>query len=439
MFLFRTTLLCVLSIVQLSVAGAGDLTQTRPEMKKRIEALKQRQSRLPLPPPTEEEIASGKSLVNNGRLRSLYLPPSWQSFVIPGWGSPANRPKGGTAALLKTMEANPDYAFKTRLFWIVSRANDCQYCLGHQELKLRRVGMTEDQIAALDSRWDLFPAKEQAAVKATRKLTVTPHLFNEGDIAELKSHFSDEEIIDVLYTIARYNAVNRWTSSTGIPQDQSFGGEAHSTLDTPTSAEFAESVSKVIPNDVSMRAEWESPEEAKAAIDSARSREAAVQLPPIELARRVLEKDTPGVNPPAWFQAISKIPVCLDAWAQRQAMVREGRTARDLRIRIAWISARENRAWYSAGHAQARWIANGGDSAVLDSFAQLEATASPADAEALRFARKLTSSPHTIEDADVARLKEHFSDHEVAEVIQLVCDANAFDRITESLRLKLEF
>jgi hypothetical protein len=65
MFLFRTTLLCVLSIVQLSVVGAGDLTQTRPEMKKRIEALKQRQSRLPLPPPTDEEIASGKTLVNN--------------------------------------------------------------------------------------------------------------------------------------------------------------------------------------------------------------------------------------------------------------------------------------------------------------------------------------------------------------------------------------
>jgi hypothetical protein len=59
---------------------------TRPEMKQRLEALRQRQSRLPLPPPTEAEIASGRSLVNNGRLRSLYLPTSWTSFVIAGWG-----------------------------------------------------------------------------------------------------------------------------------------------------------------------------------------------------------------------------------------------------------------------------------------------------------------------------------------------------------------
>lgn len=435
----KCTLVFVAALLSLSLAHGDDLTLTRPEMKKRIEALKQRVSRLPLPPPTAEELASGRILVNNGRLRSLYLPTSWQSFVIPGWGSPANSPKGGTAALLKSMESSPDYAFKTRLFWIVSRANDCQYCLGHQELKLRRVGMTDDQIAALDSRWDLFPAKEQAAVKATRKLTLTPHLFDKDDIAELKVHFNDAEIIDILYTVARYNAVNRWTASTGIPQDQSFGGEEHSSLDTPTSAEFSNVTSKVIPSDSVPRTEWETTEVSEAAITAARSREALVELPSIEFARGILAKDTPGVSPPSWFQAIAKIPVCLDAWAQRQAMVREGRTTADLRIRIAWITARENRAWYSAGHAKARWVANGGDPAVLSSFAELEKAASAGDAEALRFARKLTSSPHTIEDEDLTRLQAHFSDHEVAEIIQLTCDANAFDRITEALKLRLEF
>lgn len=437
---FKNCTLVILALVfSLAQTRAEDLTRTRPEMKKQIEALKERASRLPLPAPTEEEIASGRILVNNSRLRSLYLPPSWQSFVIPGWGSPANRPKGGTQALLKAMESNPDYAFKTRLFWIVSRANDCQYCLGHQELKLRRVGMTDDQIAALDSRWDLLPANEQAAVKATRKLTLTPHLFSVEDIDELKQHFNDRNIIDILYTVSRYNAVNRWTSSTGIPQDQSFGGEEHSTLDVPTSPEFAECVSKVIPSDLAARPAWEVPDVANKAIDEARKRESVVNLPSIEFAQRLLEKDTPGVKPPSWFQAIAEIPICLDAWVQRQAMVREGKTTSDLRIRIAWVSARENRAWYAAGHARARWVANGGDSAVLGSFEDLEKSASAGDAEALRFARKLTSTPHMIEDQDIAQLRTHFTDHEVAEIIQLVCDANAFDRLTESLRLKLEF
>ena len=63
-----------------------------------------------------------------------------------------------------------------------------------QELKLRRVGMTDDQIASLDSRWDLFSESEQAAMKATRKLTIFPHLFDGNDVAGLKQHFKDSEI-----------------------------------------------------------------------------------------------------------------------------------------------------------------------------------------------------------------------------------------------------
>ena len=411
---------------------------TRPEMKQRIEALKQRTSRLPLPAPTEQEVASGRSLVNNGRLRSIYLPSSWQSFVMSGWGGGSRRPTGGTAATLKPLEADPTYGFKTRLFWIVSRTNDCQYCLGHQELKLKRVGMTDDQIASLDCRWDSFPPNEQAAMKATRKLTVTPQQFSEKDIADLKQHFSDAEIIDIIYTVSRYNAVNRWTSSTGIPQDQSFGGTEHSELNTPTSIEFASVPSKVIPVDSKPRPEWEKREQFEAALQAARMRSPVVELPTVDVARNILAKDCPGVTPPAWFQALANLPIALDAWGQRQAMAREGKTSSDLRILIAWISARENRAWYAAGHARARCQASGGDETILYSFADLESAATPGNAEAMRFARKLTSAPHTIVDEDIARLKQHFTDFEVAEIIQLTCDSNAFDRFTEALRLPLE-
>jgi len=118
-------------------------------------------------------------------------------------------------------------------------------------------------------------------------------------------------------------------------------------------------------------------------------------------------------------------------------MTRDGKTPPDLRILIAWITARENRAWYSMGHARARYLATGGNESLLYSFGDLENSATPTNAEVLRFARKLTSAPHTIIDADVAKLKETFDDFEVAEIIQLICDANAFDRFTEALRFAL--
>src|SRR5262245_10559423 len=83
-------------LVGLSTAFAGDVSttpkpipQTRPEEKVALNALRSREGRLPLPPPTEEEkkeaaaraaaagpAASGLGggLVNNGRMRNLYLP-----------------------------------------------------------------------------------------------------------------------------------------------------------------------------------------------------------------------------------------------------------------------------------------------------------------------------------------------------------------------------
>lgn len=414
---------------------------TRQQMKLQLEALKQRTSRLPLPPLTADELAAGRTPVNNGRLRSIYLPQSWQTFVVPGWGGGSSRQRsGGTAATLNSLQSRPDYGFKTRLFWIVSRGNDCQYCLGHQELKLRRVGMTDDQIAALDTRWDLFPSSEQAAMKLTYQLTMAPHKVQPGDVAALKEFYSDPEIIDIVYTVARYNAVNRWTDSTGIPQDQSFGSEEPSELNTPTSDEYANARSKVAPANVTVRPEWEPADIVTAKFAKIRQRTPVVMLPSVARGQHVLLSDTPGVTPPVWLQAIADLSVALDAWRQRQAMVRDGKTDLLLRAQIAWISARENRAWYSAAHARARYLALGGAEESLVSFGSMEQSAvAPGQAEALRFARKLTSSPQKMVDSDITRLQEHFTDYEVAEIIQLTCDANAFDRFTEALQLPLEF
>jgi alkylhydroperoxidase family enzyme len=63
-------------------------------------------------------------------------------------------------------------------------------------------------------------------------------------------------------------------------------------------------------------------------------------------------------------------------------------------------------------------------------------TVSPAAREALTFAAKLTAAPHTIADADIARLRKHFSDYETAEVVYVTCSSNWFDRFTETLGLK---
>lgn len=91
------------------------IPQTRPAIKQALEALKERQPRLPLPPITDEErkAAGDRPLVNNGRMAAYYLPTSWRPGPAPRGAS-----KSDTAI---------DYALATECFWIVSRANNCHY------------------------------------------------------------------------------------------------------------------------------------------------------------------------------------------------------------------------------------------------------------------------------------------------------------------------
>lgn len=352
--------------------------------------------------------------------------------------APRNATSSSTSSALAELAKQPDYAFKTRLFWIVSRTNDCQYCLGHQELKLRRAGMTEEEIAALDSKWSVFPEDEQSAMVITRKITLTPHLVTDADLATLKGKFSDAQIVELIQTVAGYNSTNRWTTATGIPQDQSFGGE-NSELDTPTSEAFAKAETKVAPLDYIPRPAWESRSATEAAMKACESRVPLVALPTADTARRLMAADSPGTAPPVWFQAMSgNPPAALRSWRHRQALVRDGKLDPVLRAEIAWVCAREDRAWYAAAHALARLEALGMATDAIWQIGQREATATPTEAAVVAFAKKLTSSPHLMTDADVTGLQTLLSDYEVAEVIFLVCEANSFDRFTEMLRLPRE-
>ena len=87
---------------------------TRPEMKQALEDLKTRKPRFDLPAPTEEEIASAgeRGLSYEGRLRSLYI----NTGEARGGFSRDNEPN-----------MTLTYAFKTQLFWVVSRTNNCLY------------------------------------------------------------------------------------------------------------------------------------------------------------------------------------------------------------------------------------------------------------------------------------------------------------------------
>ena len=208
---------------------------TRPELKEQLERSKQSHPRLPLPPPTEQELAEAKAragrgpmggIINNGRMRKLYLPR-----------------RGARRRLLR--EPDPtmtvDNTFKTMFFWIVSRANNCTYCQGHQEVKLSGDGVKEETIAALDGDWSEFTPAERAAFAFTLKLTAEPNRISDADIDRLRSHYNDLQILEIITAVGGFNAMNRWTGPLAIPQ------EGHRVYLTPTPEKYKAMRSLVAP------------------------------------------------------------------------------------------------------------------------------------------------------------------------------------------------
>ena len=423
--LFAAAAFCMLASATLAADGSAEpkpVPRTRPEMKEALEALKHRQPRLPLPPLTAEERAryGDRPVVSNGRARALYLPREWYAADF----------KSDPAMAL-------DNTFKVRLFWIVSRGNNCQYCLGHQEVKLSMAGMTEDEIAALDGDWSRFPEAERAAMRFTRKLTLEPHRITASDLDELRPYYNDAELIELVYTVSFFNSVNRWTDSLGLPQDRAFRDHEIS-FRIPTPERYLDFVTTVVPATEQPRPSLESPSEVEVKLDACRTRTPRAALLSEQDARKVVP-DWPASPVPQWTRALAQFPSTgATQIAALQAIESEGRITPLLKAQLAWTAARQNRAWYALGHARQRLHALGMDDDAMFALDGEGEALTPAEREALRFARKLTAAPRSIADADIARLRRHYPDHEVAEIVYVVCAANMFDRFTETLGLALE-
>jgi AhpD family alkylhydroperoxidase len=443
---------------------------TRPEMKQLLEDMKARRPRIPLPELTDAERAElgERGSDYEGRLRALYLNPG------DGQGrSAGGQGRSGGASFGSRRDPDPnmslDYKFKTQLFWIVSRTNNCQYCLGHQESKLLNAGMTEDEIAALDSDWLVFTPAEQAAYAFARKLTYEPHQLNDADIDRLRPHFTDLQVLEITISIAINNSTNRWKEGVGVPQSSSGGGgigrrtteggveaperrsEHHSYL-TPTSAAFRDVVTKVAPvacdqstgaptrmtvcNRPLLEPRWE----VEKALTACRTRSARLPVLAEAQAREVLAEDAPQGPLPQWVRLLANFP--RDGKSRILSLWRADQTTGDLspllKAQVSWIVARQDRAWYATGEAQQRLKELGQSD---DQVYQLDGDWSgftPPERALFTVARKLAATPVVLTDNDVREALELTGPREVVQLVSYVTGRASFDRITEAAGLPVE-
>jgi alkylhydroperoxidase family enzyme len=451
----------VLAAALAAPAPAGDagdeprpVPLTRPEVKQYLEDMKAREPRIPLPELTEaeKEKLGERGSGYEARLRALYLP--------------AGEGRGGFG---QAREPDPnmslDYPFKTELFWIVSRTNNCQYCLGHQEMKLAVAGLKEEEIAALDGDWSEFTPAQRAAFAWARKLTYEPHRITDDDVSALRKHYKDLQILEMTLSVAGNNAINRWKEGVGVPQSKELGNflrGAEKPADpdrvlptknflTPTPEKYRDAVSKVAPLQVDARTgkpthltvcrrpPLESRAEVEKALAAAGKRAPRLPLVAEDAARELLPDDWPRGPLPQWVRLLANFP---RDGKGRIAAIRAAEEKGDLKpllkARVGWIIARQDRAWYALGEARRRLKALGQSD---EQIARLDGDWAefPAGERALfTVARKLAASPVVLTDDEVASALKLTSPRDVVQLISYTTHRASFDRITEAAGLRLE-
>jgi uncharacterized peroxidase-related enzyme len=108
-----------------------------------------------------------------------------------------------------------DDGLKRMIGLMSSAAAGCEYCQAHAANSASNRGIDFEKIQAV---WDfrtsnLFSEREKIALEIAYKAGMVPNQVSDEDFMQLKVHFSDEEIIEIVSVIAMYGFLNRWNST----------------------------------------------------------------------------------------------------------------------------------------------------------------------------------------------------------------------------------
>ena len=112
-----------------------------------------------------------------------------------------------------------DLGFRRLIGHVASKAAGCLYCQAHALLGAANFGVSEEKLAAV---WTyasspLYDARERAALDFALAAASQPNAVTDGQFAELRRHWSDTQIVEILGVVAMFGFLNRWNDSMATP------------------------------------------------------------------------------------------------------------------------------------------------------------------------------------------------------------------------------
>ena len=105
---------------------------------------------------------------------------------------------------------------------LASNVAGCRYCEAHTTLAAGRYGASKERLEAI---WDYeaspaFTDAERAAFDFAVAAATVPNAVTNEIAAELKRHWDDGEIVEILVVVSLFGFLNRWNDSMGTTLEE---------------------------------------------------------------------------------------------------------------------------------------------------------------------------------------------------------------------------
>jgi uncharacterized peroxidase-related enzyme len=98
----------------------------------------------------------------------------------------------------------------------------CMYCIAHTSSTSSRTGVDDDKIAAI---WefessDKFSEAERSALRFAQAASAVPNMVTDADFEDLRKHYTEEEIVEIVSVISLFGFLNRWNDTMATPLEE---------------------------------------------------------------------------------------------------------------------------------------------------------------------------------------------------------------------------
>ncbi|MGE0563052.1 MAG: carboxymuconolactone decarboxylase family protein [Pseudolabrys sp.] len=126
------------------------------------------------------------------------------------------------AELVMVSPNNLPKQLRGEIFTMASIAGGCQHCQAHGAYTLNLLGVDPERIRDIWTfeQSEHFSEAERAALRLARDGASVPNAVEPSHFAELRKHYSDRQIVEMLAVVSLAGWFNRWNNSIATVTDQ---------------------------------------------------------------------------------------------------------------------------------------------------------------------------------------------------------------------------